>query len=147
MLKNQILSGWPGQGLAWKQAGVQESSGQVSGRTQPARYFQTRFRSSTDILDNTVQNQSGCDLVLADCVRFKPNGSGPEASRCARIIRPASGQCFPADPDRMRIGFSTFTGLLRHLSGMKVMNARVGAGWGGMGCGVRLYKCNRQEVL
>ncbi len=58
-----------------------------------------------------MQNQPGSDLVLADCVRFWPNGSGPEASRCARIIRPASGQCFPADPDRMRIGSGMFTGL------------------------------------
>ena len=78
----------------------------------PVSHFQTRFRSSTDILDNTVQNQSGCDLVLADCVRFKPNGSGPEASRCARIIRPASGQCFPVDPDRMPTGSGMFTGML-----------------------------------
>ena len=41
---------------------------------------------------------------------FGPNGSGPEASRCATIIRPASGQCFRADPDRMRIGSGMFTG-------------------------------------
>ena len=68
----------------------------------PVSHFQTRFRSSTDVLDNTVQNQPGSELVLADCVRFWPNGSGPEASRCARIIRPASSQCFPADPDRIR---------------------------------------------
>ena len=44
------------------------------------------------------------------------NGSGPEASRCARIIRPrfiqpASGQCFRADPHGMRIGSGMFTGL------------------------------------
>ena len=55
----------------------------------PVSHFQTRFRSSTD---NIVQNQPGSDLVLADCVRFWPNGSGPEASHCARIIWPASGQ-------------------------------------------------------
>ena len=65
-------------------------------------HFQTRFRRSTDVPDNTVQNQPGSDSVLADCVMFWPNGSGPEASRCSRIIRPVSGQCFPADPDRMR---------------------------------------------
>ena len=59
----------------------------------PVSDFQTRFRSSTDIPDYIIQNQPGSDLVLADCVRFWPNGSGPEASRCARIIRrPASGQ-------------------------------------------------------
>ena len=74
-------------------------------------HFQTRFRSSTDIPDNILQNQPESDLVLADCVRFWPNGSGPEASRCTRNIRPASGQCFPADPDRMRIGSGMFTGL------------------------------------
>ena len=27
-----------------------------------------------------MQNQPGSDLALADCVRFGPNGSGPEAS-------------------------------------------------------------------
>ena len=50
--------------------------------------------------DNIVRNQPGSDLVLADCARFWPNGSGPEQSQCARIIRPASGQCFPADLTR-----------------------------------------------
>ena len=62
----------------------------------PVPHFQTWFRSSTDAPDIIVQNQPGSDLVLADCVRFWPNGSGPEASRCATIIRPASGQCFPS---------------------------------------------------
>ena len=77
----------------------------------PVSHFWTRFRSSTDDPDNIVQNQLGSGLVLADCVRFWPNGSGPEASQCARIIRPApSGQCFPPDPDRMRIGSGMFTG-------------------------------------
>ena len=78
----------------------------------PVSHFQTRFRSSTDVPDNTVQNHPGSCLVLADCVRFWPNGSGPEATRCARIIRPASGQCFHPDPDRMRIGSGKFTGLI-----------------------------------
>ena len=41
------------------------------------------------------------DLVLADCVTFWPNGSGAEASWCARIVWSASGQRFRADPDRM----------------------------------------------
>ena len=75
----------------------------------PVSHFQTRFRSSTDVPDNPVQNQRGSDLVLADCFGFWPNGSGPEASQCARIIRSASVQCFPADPDRMRIGSGMFT--------------------------------------
>ena len=110
-----IWMAWSGFGqthLVRKQAGVQESSGPVSGRTQPARYqFQTRFHSSRDVPDNTVQNQPGSDLVLTDCVRCWPNGSSPEASRCARVIRPASGHCFPAHPERMRIGSGMFTGL------------------------------------
>ena len=47
----------------------------------PVSQFQTRFRSSTDVPDNTVQNQPGSDLVPADCVRFWPkrirSGSNP----------------------------------------------------------------------
>ena len=86
----RIRSGWSGQGfgqthLVWKQAGVQESSGPVSGRTQPVSHFQTLFRSSTGVPDNIVQNQPGSDLVLANCVRVWPNGSGPDACQCARI--------------------------------------------------------------
>ena len=69
-----------------------------------------RLGSSADVLENTVQNQPGSNLVPADCVRFWPNGSGPEASPVCQIIQPASGQCFPADPDRMQIGSGTFTG-------------------------------------
>ena len=109
---------WSGFGqthLVWKQAGVPESSGPVCGRTAtsppPVYHFKTRFCSSTDILSNIVQNQPGSDIVLADCVRFWPNGSGPEANRCARIIRLVSGQYFRSDPDRMRMGSGMFTGL------------------------------------
>ena len=47
-------------------------------------------------------------------VRFWPDKSGPEASRCARINRPASGQRFQAGPDRMGIGSAVFTGRTRH---------------------------------
>ena len=79
----------------------------------PGSHFQTRFRSSPDILDNNiVQNQPGSDLVLADCARFWTNESGPEESQCARIIRPASGQCFPANPTWMWIGSGMFTGFI-----------------------------------
>ena len=74
-------------------------------------HFQTRLHSSTDVLDNIIQNQPGADLVLVYCARFWPNGSGPEVSQCARIIRPASGQYFPTDPARMRIGSGMFTGI------------------------------------
>ena len=76
----------------------------------PVSHRQTRLRSSTDVPGNIVQNQHGSDLVLADCVRFWPNGSGPEASQCARITGPSSGQCFPADPDRIRIRSGMLTG-------------------------------------
>ena len=75
-----IRSGRPRSGfgqthLVWKQAVVQESSGPVSGRTQPTRcqfpHFQTRLRSPADLPDSiTVQNRPGSALVLADCVRF-----------------------------------------------------------------------------
>ena len=58
----------------------------------PVSHFNTRFRFSTNVPDNTVPNQPGSDLVLADSVKFWPNGSGLEASQCARIIRPAYGQ-------------------------------------------------------
>ena len=78
----------------------------------PVSRFQTRLRSSTDVPDNVIQNRPGADLVLADCAGFGPSGSGPEASRCARIIRPGSGQYFPAEPARMQIGCSMFTGLI-----------------------------------
>ena len=78
-----IWMAWSGSGqthLVWKQAGMQESSGPVSGRTQPARYQFPTFRLGfvmnvpdnivTDVPDNIVKNQPGSDLVLADCVRF-----------------------------------------------------------------------------
>ena len=78
---------WSGFGqthLVRKQAGVQESSGPVSGRMQPARYHFSIFRLGcvlphTAWIIHTVQNQPGSDLVWADCVRFWSNGSGPEA--------------------------------------------------------------------
>ena len=76
----------------------------------PVSHFQTRLHSSTGGPNHTVQNRPGSDWVLADCVRFWPDGFGPEASRCARLIGPVSGQCFRAEPDRMRIGSVMFTG-------------------------------------
>ena len=118
---NHIVQNRPGSDLdglvrVWPNASGLEASRcagiigpgfwQDATRPLPVSHFQTRFRTFTDVPDN----QPGSDLVLADCVRFWPNGSGPEASQCARIIRPASGQCFPADPDRMRIGSGMFTG-------------------------------------
>ena len=113
-----IRSGWPGQGLAkrnWSGRRLvcrNHLARFLAERNRPATIslFQTQFRFSTGVPDNIVQSQPGSDLVLVNYVRFWPNGSGPEASRCARIIRPASGQCCQADPDRMRIGSGMFTG-------------------------------------
>ena len=77
----------------------------------PVSHFQTRFRFFTDVLDNIVETSPDPNyVVLADCVRFWPNGSDPKGNRCTRIIRPASGQCFPANPDRMWIESGMFTG-------------------------------------
>ena len=120
------VQNWPGSDLeglvsflqthlVWKQADVQELSGPVwakGNRPLPASSFQTRLRSSTQGPDRILQNQPGSDIVLvvrADCARFWPNRSGPEASRCARTIGPASGQRFRADLDRMGIGSGMFT--------------------------------------
>ena len=84
-----IQSGWSGQGLAkhiWSGSKLVCRNHQVqflAGCNRPAilvSHFQTRFCSSRDIPDNVVQNQPGSNLVLADCVRFWPNRSSPEAS-------------------------------------------------------------------
>ena len=118
----RIRSGWPIRGffqthLVRKQAGVQESSGpgfwQNATGPLPVSHFQTGLPSSTDGPERSVQNQPGSDLVLADCVRFRPNGSGPEARRCERIlrqdgVREASDQRFWSDPDGIRIGSAMF---------------------------------------
>ena len=74
------------------------------GSYMPVVASRIRFGSvfSKEGLNPTVQNQPGYNLVQANCVRFWPNGSGPEASRCARIIRPAS--------DLIRFGPGKFTG-------------------------------------
>ena len=111
-VQNWIWSGWSGQVLAkciWSRGKLvcenhrawfwQNATGLL-----PVSHFQTLLQSSTD---HNVQNQLGSDLVLAHCVRFWPNGSGLEASWCARIIRPASGQCFQANPSAMFSGLLT----------------------------------------
>ena len=83
---------------------------QDSSDALPVSHFQTRFPSSTDVTDNIVQNQSGSDSVLADCVRFwakrirsgskpvcknhparfrpmLPSQSGPDANRIRHVYR------------------------------------------------------------
>ena len=45
------------------------------------------FRSSKEGPDHTVQNRAGFDPV-----RFWPNASSPEASRCSRLIGPGSSR-------------------------------------------------------
>ena len=82
-----VWSGFGQMHLVWKQAGEEKSFGPVFGRTQPACYQFPAFRLGFV----HVQNQPGSSLVLADCVRFEPNGSSPGASQCARIIQPAFG--------------------------------------------------------
>ena len=91
-----IWMAWSGFGqrrLVWKQAGVQESYGPVSGRMHPARCQCPTFRLDSILpqTDNIVQNQPGSGQVLAkwirsgfgqvDPVRFWPSGSGQEACR------------------------------------------------------------------
>ena len=83
-----IWMAWSGFGqmhLVWKQASEQESSGSVLAEcNQPAASFPLSDSvyvcvwlscSSTDVLNHIiVQNQPGSDSVLADCVRFWPDG-------------------------------------------------------------------------
>ena len=105
---------WPntsGLEASWCARIIWPSFWQYATSPLPVSHFQSQFCSSADIQDNTVQNQPRSDLVLADCVRFWPNGSSLEASQCARTIWPTSGQCFPGDLDRMQIGSGMFTGL------------------------------------
>ena len=76
----RIRSGRPGQGLAkritfWSESKpvyrnhwVRFLAGRIG--PVPASHFQTRFRPSTYIPDNIVQNQPGSDLVVADSVSF-----------------------------------------------------------------------------
>ena len=109
-------SGFDQTHLVRIQAGVQESSGPVLTEcNRPATSFplsdSVAFflrRARINMCKSSPGPIKFCLIVSG----FWPNGSGPEASHCATIIRPASGQCFPADPDRMRIGYGMFTGSL-----------------------------------
>ena len=113
---NGLVSSWPkASGLEAKAVRKNRRawSWQNAVGPLPVSHFQARLRSATEGADHAVQNHTRSGLVLADCVRFWTNGSGPEASRCARMTGPAFGQRFRSDPDRMRIGSSMFTGIPR----------------------------------
>ena len=119
-MQNRPGSDLDGLARVWLNSSDQEASWcagmsrsgfhQVTTSPLSVSHFWTRLLSSTDVMDNTVQNQPRSDLVLADCARFWPNRSGPEESKCARIIQSASGQHFPADLAQMQTGSGMFTG-------------------------------------
>ena len=100
-----IWMAWSGFGqthLVQKQAGVEESSGPVSSRTQPEYYQVSIFRLGCVLLLTAriilcKTNPERIRFGLHVYVRLRPNGSGPEASRCATITRSTSGQQFRAD--------------------------------------------------
>ena len=110
-----IWMAWSGFGqthLFWKQAGVQESPGLVSGRTQPARYQFPTFR-----LGYVLPQTSRITLCKTspDPIYFWLTVSGfgqTDPVRKQAGVQESSGQCFLADPDRMRIGSGMFTGNL-----------------------------------
>ena len=82
----------------------------------PVPYFQTRFRSSTDVPDNTVQNQPGSDLV-----RLTVSGVGQtDTGRKQAGVQESSGPLLAIASQpirvRMRIGSGMFTGLVGALS-------------------------------
>ena len=106
---NGLVSLWP-KHLVWKQASGAWAWQNATGPL-PVFHFQTRLRSSTYGPHHAVQNQPRSGLVLADCVGFWTNGSGPEASRCTRMIGPAFGQRFRSDPDRIRYVYWGSTGI------------------------------------
>ena len=90
-------------------------TGPSSGRMQLARYQFPTFRLGRILpqMPQTILCPTSPDPVWFRLTAsgLGPNGSGPEASRCARITGPASGQRFPANPDRMRIQSDMFAGL------------------------------------
>ena len=69
----------------------------------PGSQFQIQLCSSTDGLDHTVQNQAGFNLVLADCVRFWPNGSSLEASQFL-LLQESSGLLLASASEPIQIG-------------------------------------------
>ena len=93
-----LIFGWPGQGLAKR---IWSESKPVS-RNHLARFLAGRKRTATSfplsdsvfvlpqtsriILCKTSSDPDG--LVLADCVRFWPNRSGPEAVSYTHLTLP-----------------------------------------------------------
>ena len=119
-----IWMSWSGFGqthLVWKLAGVQESSGPVSGRTQPARYQFPIFRLCS-VLPQTSR------IILcktsADPIEFWLTVSGlgqTDPVRKQAGVQESSGPLLAnaSQPDWMRIGSGMFTGntirqLVRH---------------------------------
>ena len=93
-----IWMAWSGFGqthLVRKHTSVQESLGPVCGNW-PA----TSFPLSNSVTffhgwpGSQCENQPGSDLVLADCIRLSPTGSGPEKSWNAKMIQPVFDQYF-----------------------------------------------------
>ena len=105
--KTLIWMAWSDLGqthLVQKQARVHESSSPVSGRMQPAHSQFPTFRLGCVLpqMAQIILCKTRLDLIwFWLTVRFWPNRSGPEAIWCARIIQPASSQCFQAHPDQM----------------------------------------------
>ena len=121
-----IWMAWSGFGqkhLVRKQAGLQESPDLVlAERNRPATSFPVsdsvafRWPGSSSAKPAWIWFGSG---RLCQVFRFWPNGSSPEASQCARIIRPTSHQHFQANLDRMWnvIGSTKHTVIqIRHLA-------------------------------
>ena len=85
--------------LVWKQASVQESFGPGSGRMQLLMGLQhfllfTWMHSCTDGPDHNVQNWPRSNLVLADCVRYGPNGSSSEEAGVQKSLVPLLANAF-----------------------------------------------------
>ena len=105
--------------LVRKEVGVEESSGPVlAERNRPATSF---------LLSDSValfHRRPGSDLDGLD--RFWPNSSGPEGSRCARIIWPGSDRPQPA-----RYKFPTFRlgCFLPQMAWVRLRNASLDLFW------------------
>ena len=68
----------------------------------PVSYFQTRFRSSTALPENTVQNQPGSDFVMSDCVKRIRSGSKPVCKNHASRFWPMLPSRSGPDANRIR---------------------------------------------